>query len=309
MTSLILFNRLNGLKAGELGALNASLAFYGSHLEDPEIVSSMGNLGPYFDFCAENRLIARELGGIQMFIHNIRNNFHGPYSDWAYELVKQSLFALAGGTWNNGDIAYDQGFIPLAVDLITEHGSQAKIAEEILQALKAMIYPSDFLRGEWCDQGLFEALAPVLRSRATDQAAVSLVCEGTMHLIGSTVLRDMNSTPRAIAFNASIQQKATDAKMLEALLATTTSEVDLQEFEHQGFSLSLDAIYPMKANCYHALRVLGKENPTNRKAMMQAGLSAAILKDWAGLDARARGEACQLLEELREWTAFRSRCV
>ena len=215
MASLILFNRVNGVRAGKLGALNASLAFYGSHLDNPDIVSSMGYIGTYFDFCMENRLIARELGAIEMFIQNIRNNFHGPYSEWAYELVKQSLYAMSSGTWNNADIAYQQGFIPLAVSLMAEHGSDAKIAEESLQALKAMVYASDFLRSRLSDQGLFEALVGVLRTRATDKAAVSLVCESTMHVIGSTVMLDTSSTPRAIPFNASIQQRAAEV-MLEA---------------------------------------------------------------------------------------------
>ena len=91
MSPLILFNRDNGLRAGRLGALNVTLAYYGAHLDKPAVADLGGAIGAYFDYCDENRLIARELGGVQMFIQNIRNNFHGQYSDWGYEPVKQSL--------------------------------------------------------------------------------------------------------------------------------------------------------------------------------------------------------------------------
>ena len=86
-------------------------------------------------------------------------------------------------------------------------------------------------------------------------------------------------------------------RSIQDVLAAAMSEVELEDFEHEGFSLDLDAMYPMRAilgfslskcvlprilssslcivlklrNCYHALRVLAKNNPANRKAMNEAG--------------------------------------
>ena len=96
-----------------------------------------GAIGAYFDYVDENRNIARELGGINLLIQNIKNNFHGIYSDWAYEPVLESLYGLSSGTWLNQDIAAKEGAVPLHVKLISEHGGESKIAEETLQAVKA----------------------------------------------------------------------------------------------------------------------------------------------------------------------------
>ncbi|CAE7244296.1 atpD, partial [Symbiodinium necroappetens] len=259
MAPLILFNRENGLHAGKLGGLNVTLNYYGSHLDSLLVMDLGGAIGAYFDFVNENRAIARELGGVEMFIQNIRNNFHGQYSDWAVEPVKQSLYALSSGTWTNGDIAYHEGFPSLGVQLMKEHGNETKIAEETLQAVKAMAFESDLYRSRWSDLGIFEVLPGVLYDNPTDQGAISLVCEATQYVMGSDQpLGDPVSAIRIIPFNASIQEQATKGKMLEALLATAMSDADLVQFDHESFNFNLDLAYPAKRNCFGALLLMGK---------------------------------------------------
>eukprot|EP00439_Symbiodinium_sp_Y106_P085264 s97_g27.t8 len=282
-----------------------------------------GAIGAYFDFVNENRAIARELGGVEMFIQNIRNNFHGQYSDWANEPVKQSLYALSSGTWTNGDIAYHEGFPSLGVQLMKEHGNETKIAEETLQAVKAMAFESDFYRSRWSELGIFEALPGVLYDNPTDQGAISLVCEATLYVIGTdTPMGDPVSSLRIIPFNASIQERATKDKMLEALLATAMSDAELEQFDHDSFNFNLDMAYPAKRtlgqlrgpeirNCLGALLAMGKEcnlcsraavgkqdNPANLKAMREAGLTQSIRKEWETFDLLTRTTACMLLERL-----------
>jgi hypothetical protein len=75
------------------------------------------------------------LGGPQLFIRNIRNNFHGKLGEWNYQPVKLSLLALSSSAWANEDIVASEGFLELAVQLMQEHGQESKIAEEALQAL------------------------------------------------------------------------------------------------------------------------------------------------------------------------------
>mmetsp|Transcript_69464 Transcript_69464/g.165597 ORF Transcript_69464/g.165597 Transcript_69464/m.165597 type:complete len:440 (+) Transcript_69464:56-1375(+) len=299
MAPLILFNRENGLHAGKLGGLNVTLNYYGSHLDSLLVMDLGGAIGAYFDFVNENRAIARELGGVEMFIQNIRNNFHGQYSDWAVEPVKQSLYALSSGTWTNGDIAYHEGFPSLGVQLMKEHGNETKIAEETLQAVKAMAFESDLYRSRWSDLGIFEVLPGVLYDNPTDQGAISLVCEATQYVMGSDQpLGDPVSAIRIIPFNASIQEQATKGKMLEALLATAMSDADLVQFDHESFNFNLDLAYPAKRNCFGALLLMGKDNPANLKAMREAGLAQSIRKEWESFDILTRTAACALLGEL-----------
>mmetsp|Transcript_33970 Transcript_33970/g.79099 ORF Transcript_33970/g.79099 Transcript_33970/m.79099 type:complete len:445 (+) Transcript_33970:76-1410(+) len=299
MSPLILFNRENGLHAGKLGGLNVTLNYYGSHLDSLLVMDLGGAIGAYFDFVNENRAIARELGGVEMFIQNIRNNFHGQYSDWANEPVKQSLYALSSGTWTNGDIAYHEGFPSLGVQLMKEHGNETKIAEETLQAVKAMAFESDFYRSRWSELGIFEALPGVLYDNPTDQGAISLVCEATLYVIGTdTPMGDPVSSLRIIPFNASIQERATKDKMLEALLATAMSDAELEQFDHDSFNFNLDMAYPAKRNCLGALLAMGKDNPANLKAMREAGLTQSIRKEWETFDLLTRTTACMLLERL-----------
>ena len=52
-------------------------AYYGSHMDNELVTGLGGAIGSYFDKSNENRQIARELGGIELLIQNIRNNFHG----------------------------------------------------------------------------------------------------------------------------------------------------------------------------------------------------------------------------------------
>merc|ERR1719330_1560409 len=84
LSSIILFNRDNGLRAGKLGCLNHTLHLYMEHMDDPEVMGMGGAIGAYFDYVDENRLIAAELGRIHAIIQNIKNNFHGKYSEWNY---------------------------------------------------------------------------------------------------------------------------------------------------------------------------------------------------------------------------------
>jgi len=300
VSGLILFNRENGLRAGQLGGLNTTLAFYRSHMDDPVVTSLGGAIGAYFDFVNENRAIARELGGIQLFIQNIRNNFHGRYSNWAYEPVKQSLFALSSGTWKNQDVAYNESFIPLSVQLMMEHGDETKIAEETLQAVKALVRYSDDFRREYSDTGIFEALVRVLNENPRDRGAISLACEGAMHLVGPTVMADMNGVLRGIPFDANIQARATRAGMVEALVATAMSGEERQHFEHGAFNFDVDAAYPADANCFSALHTMAYNNPANRAAMLQEGLpeSAAKKLQAGALELSAKAAACTLLAQL-----------
>ncbi|CAE7765429.1 atpD, partial [Symbiodinium pilosum] len=216
MSPIILFNRENGLRAGGLGALNVTLEYYNTHLDEPLVMNLGGAIGAYFDFCNENRAIARELGSVQSFIQNIRNNFHGEYSDWGYEPVKQSLYALSSGTWTNADIAYQEAFPSLGVELMTEHGNETKIAEETLQAVKAMAWQDDFYRSRWAELGIFEALAGVLHDNPTDRGAISLVGEAAMYIIGPDApMGSPVADFRFVPFNATIQQKASEGQFLE----------------------------------------------------------------------------------------------
>ena len=49
MSPIILFNRENGLRAGGLGALNVTLEYYNTHLDEPLVMNLGGAIGAYFD--------------------------------------------------------------------------------------------------------------------------------------------------------------------------------------------------------------------------------------------------------------------
>eukprot|EP00439_Symbiodinium_sp_Y106_P010939 s2308_g1.t1 len=276
---LILFNRENGLLAGQLGGLtfaftelivcnltNFTWTFYSQNMDDPNVTSLGGAIGAFFDYVDENRAIARELGMIQGIIQNIRNNFHGQYSDWAFGPVKNSLFALSSGSWNNQDsrnavdVVAEEGFIPLDVALILEHGADEKIAEESLQVIKALAFYSDNLRHKVSDAGMFKALAQVLVSRSFDRGAVCLVCQTLTFLVGpATEVSPYPDKTRQIPFDADIQARAGKDGMVEVLLSRAMSTEEMQHFEHGGFNFNVDAAYPAQQQCYQALQSMAKD--------------------------------------------------
>ncbi|CAE7533654.1 NRT2.5 [Symbiodinium microadriaticum] len=257
-SALILFNRENGLLAGQLGALNLTWPFYSQNMEDPNVTSLGGDIGAFFDYVDENRAIARELGILQGIIQNIRNNFHGQYSDWAFEPIKNSLYALSSGSWTNQDVVVEAGFIPLDVAVVLEHGAEAKIAEESLQVVKALTFYSDEFRHKLSDAGMFKAMAQVLGSRSFDRGAVSLVCETLPFLVGPAV-QASGEIVRQIPFDADIQARAGKDGMLEALLSRAMSREDMQHFDHGGFNFNVDAAYPAQQNCYRALQSMAQD--------------------------------------------------
>ncbi|CAK9079287.1 Hypothetical protein SCF082_LOCUS37836 [Durusdinium trenchii] len=266
---------------------------------DNELVTGLGGaIGSYFDKSNENRQIARELGGIELLIQNIRNNFHGQYSDWAYEPVKQSLFGLSSGTWTNQDVAARMQIVPLHVQLMKEHGNETKIGEETLQAVKAMLYGRDSFRWNYTNAGIFEALVGVLRGNPTDRGAISLSCESIVCLVGVTFMFGPTlRLPRLLAFDPAIQAKATEAGILEALIETATSNRELEHFEH-NFNFDVDSSYNAKATCYQALHVMAKDNMENRAGILEAKVPERIEENWAELDHQGQVEACGLFSEL-----------
>ncbi|CAE7209401.1 NRT2.5, partial [Symbiodinium sp. CCMP2456] len=181
------------------------------------------------------------------------------YSDWALEPIKNSLFALSSGSWTNQDVVVEEGFIPLDVALVLEHGADAKIAEESLQVVKALTFYSDEFRHKVSDAGMFKAMAQVLASRSFDRGAVSLVCETLPFLVGPAFqVSTYPETVRQIPFDADIQARAGKDGMLEALLARAMSAEEMQHFEHGGFNFNVDAAYPAQQHCYQALQSMAQ---------------------------------------------------
>jgi len=301
---LILFNRENGLLAGQLGGLNFTWTFYSQNMDDPNVTSLGGAIGAFFDYVDENRAIARELGMIQGIIQNIRNNFHGQYSDWAFEPVKNSLFALSSGSWNNQDVVAEEGFIPLDVALILEHGADEKIAEESLQVIKALAFYSDNLRHKVSDAGMFKALAQVLVSRSFDRGAVCLVCQTLTFLVGpATEVSPYPDKTRQIPFDADIQARAGKDGMVEVLLSRAMSTEEMQHFEHGGFNFNVDAAYPAQQQCYQALQSMAKDSPANQQQMIEAGIVQNIGDRWGTMEEDAKPEACKLVAVLQQTVA------
>lgn len=296
----ILFNRENGLRAGSLGGLNLTLKAYARWMDKPRITGHGGDVGCYLDYCDENRAILRELGGVQLLIQNIRNNFHGKYSDWDYNPVKNSLFGLSSGTWRNADIAHKEGFVDLALQLLTEHTSEDKIAEETLQAVKAMMYASDEYRQEFSEKGMAARLAKVLKENPNDRGAVSLACETVRFMVGPAILGDPRGEVVVKNLNAEAQVRAAREGLLDQLMATVTSGAALHHKEHSMFNFDVDSSYLAEADCIEGLGVMAFANENNTRTMLQGGLTDAMIAKLrqSKLNLRTKMAACNILRAL-----------
>mmetsp|Transcript_91206 Transcript_91206/g.221484 ORF Transcript_91206/g.221484 Transcript_91206/m.221484 type:complete len:420 (-) Transcript_91206:14-1273(-) len=300
LSSVMLFNRDNGLRAGQLGALNHTLHIYMNHMDNPLIMGLGGAIGAYFDYVDENRRIAGELGGIHAIIQNIKNHFHGKYSEWSYNLVKQSLFALSSGCWVNQDICIEEGFPELAVKLMREHGHEDKIAEETQQVTKALMAKSDVYRAHLVDLGITDSMVHVMQVNAHDRGALDLTCQNFAQLVGPNAGSGPAGGRRDLAFNKTIQSKALESGALDAIMQVVTSGRELHHKEHGSFNFDIDSSYNVKRDCFSALAHLSHEHPVTQAALAEAGLAATVLAD---LEARPkdRGEqfaGCSLLKQL-----------
>merc|ERR1719401_3366694 len=264
-------------------------------MDDPMVTSLGGAIGAYFDYVDENRAIARELGGIHLLVQNIKNNFHGQYSEWNYEPVKQSLFGLSSGTWTNADICVEDGLPELVVQLIKEHGTEDKIAEEALQATKAMIDASDVYRRHFSRLGGAASMVYELASNPHDRGAVDLACETMAKMIGPYT----SDRTGAKQLDPEIQANATKAGAVEQILATTLGGAELHHSEHGGFNFDVDAAYNYDRDCFFALANLARGNQANQDKMLEAGIQkhvSATLYQSTAEDEWVRG--CELLSIL-----------
>jgi len=296
-----IFNRDNGLRAGRLGGLNLTIAGYRKWMEDPKITSLGGDIGCYLDWCNENRAILRELGGVQLLIQNIKNNFHGQYSDWAYEPVKNSLFGLSSGCWLNQDICVKEGFVELAVQLMDEHTAESKIAEETLQVVNALIKSSDKYRRTLADAGLANSLVNVLRKNPTDRGAVSLACHTLSTFVGPARMTDpIGDNPVTKPFDPKLQALATKAGAVEELIQKVMGRTAMEHHDHAAFNFDVDEAYNAQADCLEGLSAMARDSPSNQRAILAAGLVTDLASrlPWGGLPGRAKGAACSLIRLL-----------
>lgn len=298
----ILFNRENGLRAGRLGALNLTLAAYERWMDDPIMGTMGGDIGCYFDFVDENRALVRKLGGIELLIQHIKDNFHGRHSDWAYEVVKNSLYGLSSSCWSNQDICFNEGFPQLAVQLMTEHPGETKIAEEALQVVKALMFYSEEYRHNLTSGGLPQALVTVLRENPLDRGAVSLACESIVGMVGPTVMVSQSFKPRFLskkAFDAQAQALATEAGAVEQLVATLTEQGERHHVDHV-FNFDIDAVYNADALCLQALIAVTHKSKENMDTVLGSDLvgSLAAQLEAGSLDLQSRVQACLLLGSL-----------
>jgi len=309
LSSVMLFNRDNGLRAGQLGALNHTLHIYMNHMDNPLIMGLGGAIGAYFDYVDENRRIAGELGGIHAIIQNIKNHFHGKYSEWSYNPVKQSLFALSSGCWVNQDICFEEGFPELAVKLMREHGHEDKIAEETQQVTKALISKSEAYRERLADLGITDSMVHVMQVNPHDRGALDLTCENFAWLVGPHLVSGSGVKPVQRAFNQTIQSKALKSGALEAVMTVVTSGQEMHHKEHSGFNFDIDASYNVNKDCFFALAHLSHESPLAREAVRKAGLKGTVLADFLKLpkDPLEWVAGFSLLNELGEGLPFAGR--
>jgi hypothetical protein len=259
---MTLFNYKNGLRAGRLGGLNYTLKAYKNWMDDPRVTSLGGNIGCFFDYVPENRAIARELKGIELLIQDIRNNFHGQYSEWGEDPVRNSLFGLSSGCWSNQDICYKEGLLELDVELMNEHGEVVKIAEEALQATRAMMDVSNEYRDAFADAGGIEAVAHVMDVNPHDRGALSLACINVRMLING----------RSTSLNQTIQSRATQAGLLHKVTKILMGGEEIQHQGHSSFNFDVDASYNVDRDCLSAAEALVTHNPASREALRKAGL-------------------------------------
>jgi len=287
LSSIILFNRANGLRAGRLGCLNHTLHVYMQNMDNQNIMGLGGAIGAYFDYVDENRLIARELGGIQAIIQNIRNHFHGKHGEWTYNPVKQSLYALSSGCWLNQDICVQEGFPELAVRLMAEHADGDKIAEETLQVTRALMSKSDVYRQRLAALGMADAMVTVMQANPHDRGALDLTCVNFVLMVDGTSGR-------------ALQAKALEAGALEAVLKVVMPGQEMSHKEHSAFNFDVDAAYNVNRDCFSALAHLGYENPAALERMGKAGMVDVLAADLDRNppDGEERSSGCWLLKNL-----------
>jgi hypothetical protein len=302
-SSDILFNRPNGLRSGRVGGLNMTIAAYNRWLEDPLIMTLGGAIGAWMDKCDENRAILRELGGIHSIFQNIRNNFHGKLSDWNYEPVKQSLFATSSSCWYNQDLCHEEGAVELFVALWREHGGESKIAEESMQASKALMSYSDDYRSEFMRKGGAREMVGVLQKNPNDRGAVSLACITLSMFVGgiSVELSPFSTSFRRVPLRHELQSAATEAGAVDAILEMLFSGQVMQHSEHAGFNFDVDEAYNTDRDCYDTMTSLATNHTANQAAMVQAGLPRHIATKMSNTRVRNGGSymaGCRLLSTL-----------
>jgi len=280
MITHILFNRDNGLYAGRLGALNHTLAAFKRWMDDPIPTVSLlgGAIGGYFDYVDENRLIARELGGIRDIIQNIWNNYHGKLGDWNVEPVKQSLYALSSGTKFNEDICVEMRCLELYAGLMLEHGHEPKIAEEAMQSLRFLLSTrnphGEEDRRKFIEAGGPAAVSHVMQVSSLDQGAVDLACITVSYMIGPHNMDGNGELP----FDQGIQSKLTEAGLVQTTLGAVMGGQGLQQIDHGGFNFDTDAMYNYKRDCFDALGDLAYDHASNKAVMLAAGLHTHVLE-------------------------------
>eukprot|EP00413_Alexandrium_margalefii_P015389 CAMPEP_0204533058 /NCGR_PEP_ID=MMETSP0661-20131031/12067_1 /ASSEMBLY_ACC=CAM_ASM_000606 /TAXON_ID=109239 /ORGANISM="Alexandrium margalefi, Strain AMGDE01CS-322" /LENGTH=415 /DNA_ID=CAMNT_0051539357 /DNA_START=72 /DNA_END=1316 /DNA_ORIENTATION=- len=307
MSTVVLFNRDNGLRAGRLGAVNRTLHVYMQNMDDPQVMALGGAIGAYFDYVDENRLIAGELGGIQAIIQNIKNHFHGKYGAWSYVPVRESLYALSSGCWVNQDICYKEGFPELAVKLMNEHGHEAKIAEETQQVTKALMFKSELYRDRLADLGITDSMVHVLQVRPQDRGAMDLTCENLAWLVGpqrmfspTAVVVGGKGTPVLRGFNGTIQSMALKSQALGAVVSVVKSGEKMRHFSHGSFNFDIDLAYNVNRDCFSALAHLSHGSPAAQEELRKAGMGGFVLADLAKhpKDPYEVVAGCSLLKEL-----------
>lgn len=101
-----------------------------------------------------------------------------------------------------------------------------------------------------------------------------------------------------MTFNHTIQEIATKAGLLQALLTVALSEGELEHVDH-NFNFDVDSAYDSVAGCYEALTRMAKDNVANQKEIVSAHVPESIEAKWSTLTARAKTGACDLLRELK----------
>jgi len=236
---------------------------------------------------------------VHLLIQNIKNNFHGKYSDWNYQPVLNSLYGLSSGCWKSEEQCFQEGFVELAIRLMDEHTRDQKIAEETLQAVKALLYHSPEYRSAFAEAGLARMLVKVMRENPTDRGAVSLACATTATFVGPAPMFDPVGSPSFMPFSPQVQALATQAGVVEQLLATVTSDAELVHFGH-AFNWNVDVVYNADADCLQALGSMAFRSSINQETMRNAGFVEHLSSKLRGgeLKGRAKAGGCIVMAEL-----------
>uniref|UniRef100_A0A7S0BE59 Protein HGH1 homolog n=2 Tax=Pyrodinium bahamense TaxID=73915 RepID=A0A7S0BE59_9DINO len=184
-----------------------------------------------------------------------------------------------------------------------EHTAEDKIAEEALQATRALMSRSAEYRRLLSEMGLARQLAHVLKENPHDRGAISLACLNMASLVGPA---DAGKGDGDAKFSAEIQARATEEGAVEQVLATVMSDQETHHKEHGMFNFNVDMAYNVHRDCFKALANLARDNTANQAAMLQAGLPdriAAVLASRPA-DAQARWAGCEVLGSLAQSAAL-----